>query len=64
MSLQQLGCAVLECPAIKYQVVHGGPVYDEVGRQRAPAHILKECLELLNMDAHEALEQLARTTIG
>jgi hypothetical protein len=63
MLLQEWGCAVIDCPAIMYSVIHTGPVFDDVNKLYTPQHI-PMCLELLNMDAHEALAVATNIATG
>jgi hypothetical protein len=58
--LQEAGCAILDCPAIKYSVVHFGPVYEDVSK---PQYI-PMCLELLNMDVDEAMAMATTNKTG
>jgi hypothetical protein len=55
---QVAGCALLDRPAIRYSAVHIGPVYEDLSRKVTP-QVVDGFVELLNMDAHEALAVLA-----
>jgi hypothetical protein len=57
MSLQEWGCAVLQCLPINYIHVFMGSVLPEASSD-TPVNIPR-CLELLNMDADKALEWVA-----
>jgi hypothetical protein len=60
--LQEVGRAIIDCPAIKYSTVLPGPVWVVVTQMTTPQDILNH-LRILNMDANEALELMSKVKV-